>query len=104
VINVAFDVGKPLHDISLWDYQCRFDHYRPVIEFGAARFARSAGEMAEHVNAYLDNPDLDREGRRRLVELQVGAPLGESTGRILRTLKRIASGETKSASTIAGRA
>jgi hypothetical protein len=91
VVNLAFDVDGFIYGESLWDYQRKFDHYRPVIEFGAARFARSRQELADHINAYLANPGLDREGRRNLVELQVSGPLGGSSDRIaglLQTLNR----------------
>jgi hypothetical protein len=90
VVNIAFDVadppplGKPL-----WDFYYRFEHYRPVVETGAARFARSRDELAAHVNAYLDDPSLDREARRRLVELEVGVPIGQSSRKIVETLNRI---------------
>ena len=90
VVNVAFDVANPPHyGRPLWDYYSRYEHYRPVIEFGAARFARCPEDLATHINAYLDDPSLDREARRRLVQLQVGAPLGESSQRIVEVLKKI---------------
>jgi hypothetical protein len=90
VVNVAFDVADPpAYGRPLWDYYYRYEHYRPVIEFGAARFARSAEELATHINAYLEDSSLDREARRRLVQLQVGAPLGESSQRIVDVLKKI---------------
>jgi hypothetical protein len=90
VINLAFDVtNPPPFAMPLWEYQRRFEHYRPVIDFRAARFAKSADELAAHVNDYLDDPSLDREGRRRLVELQVDLPIGNSTQKIVHVLKRI---------------
>jgi hypothetical protein len=91
VVNVAFDVGDPAlrGRPPLWEFFYRFDHYRPVVELGAARFARSAQEVAEHINAYLHDPALDREGRRRLVELEVGFPIGESSRRVVEVLERI---------------
>jgi hypothetical protein len=46
--------------------------------------------MAAHVNAYLDDPTLDRDARRRLVELEVDvAPVTAGT-RILDVLDRLA--------------
>ena len=91
VVNIAFDVtdpppfGKPL-----WEYYYRFEHYRPVVELGAARFARSPEELANHTNAYLNDPDLDQDNRRRLVELEVSLPLGRSGQRIVEVLEAIA--------------
>jgi hypothetical protein len=91
VVNVAFDVSDPpVYGMPMWDYLRQFEHYQPVDTLGAARFARTADELAAHVNAYLDDPSLDREGRRRFVELEVGVPVGQSGARILDVLQRIA--------------
>jgi hypothetical protein len=91
VVNIAFDVADPpLFGMPVWDYYYFFEHYRPVVEFGAARFARSPEELARHVNAYLDNPSLDRAGRKKLAALEVGVPLGEANRRILDILTAIA--------------
>jgi hypothetical protein len=91
VVNVAFDVADPpLFGMPVWDFYYFFEHYRPVVELGAARPARSPEELAQLVNAYLKDPSLDREGRRKLAEMQVGAPLGEASSLILQALQRIA--------------
>lgn len=90
VVNVAFDVADPpIFGVPVWDYYYHSEHYRPVVELGAARFARSPGQLAEHINAYLRDPSLDREGRRKLAELQVGVPLGESCRRVAEVLEEI---------------
>jgi hypothetical protein len=91
VVNAAFDVADPPHfGMPLYDFCRLFEHYRPVEDLGASRFARSAAELVDHVNAYLSDPSLDREGRRRLVELQVGRPLGSSSRHVIDALARIA--------------
>ncbi len=91
VVNLAYDVGGAMpFGMSLYDFHYTFEHYRPVVELGAARVARSVEELAGHVNAYLRDPSLDREGRRRLVELEVGAPVGSASERVLEALERIA--------------
>ena len=90
VINVAMDVANPLtFGMPMWDYYRKWDHYAPVIQLGAARFARSAEELAKHVNDYLENPSLDRAARRQLTQLQVGVPIGRSSHRIVNVLCRI---------------
>ncbi len=90
VINVAFDVAQPpVNGKPLWDFYYQFDHYRAVVESGAAKIAHSPDELATHINAYLDDPALDREARRRLVELEVSLPIGQSCQRIIEVLKRI---------------
>jgi hypothetical protein len=77
--------------VPIWDYFYRDDHIQPVLQLKASRVARSADEFAEHINGYLQQPSLDREGRRKLFELQVGVPLGRSGVVITETLQRIAS-------------
>jgi hypothetical protein len=97
VVNVAFDVASPpVLGTPVWDLYYRYEHYRPVVELGAARFARSPEELAAHVNAYLENPALDHDGRKRLTELQIGRPLGQSAQITLDTLRTIAGGNPAS--------
>jgi hypothetical protein len=92
VVNIAFDVADPPpFGTPIWEFFYRFEHYRPVVELGAARFARSRDELAEQINAYLADPSLDRQARRALVELEVGTPIGSASQRIVQTLGRIGS-------------
>jgi hypothetical protein len=91
VVNVAFDpVLPPPLGVPLWDLYYKFEHYRPVVEFGAARFARSSDELASHINAYLDDPALDCEGRRRFVQLEIDGTVGQASARITDALTTIA--------------
>lgn len=91
VINSAFDVASPpVFGMPAYDFCMQFDHYRPVEQTGGSRFARSADQLAEFVNLYLRHPETDREGRQRLVDLEVSGPLGSSTGRIIQALQLIA--------------
>jgi hypothetical protein len=95
VVNVAFDCAEPpIFGMPVFDYYYCYEHLQPVLEFGASRIARSAAQLAEYVNAYLDNPALDREGRRRLVDLQIDVPLGQSSRRIVEALKTICRART----------
>ncbi|MEK7833366.1 MAG: hypothetical protein AAB401_19910, partial [Acidobacteriota bacterium] len=90
VVNIAFDATEPpIFGKPLWDFYYRFDHYRPIVEIGAARFARSREELAEHINAYLENPALERDQRRKLVELEVALPIGQAGKKIVETLRQI---------------
>ena len=91
VVNVAFDPASPPPlGIPLADLYYNFEHYRPVVELGAARLARSRQELADHVNAYLDDPALDREKRRRFVDLEVSGSIGDAGTRIMDVLVQIA--------------
>lgn len=92
VVNVAFDVASPPpHGRPLWHHFYQYDHYRPVTDLRAARIACSPEQLAEHVNAYLADPTLDRDGRRRLVNMQLRGPCGRAAERIADVLERIGS-------------
>jgi hypothetical protein len=91
VVNVAFNVGVcPPSKVPLWDHYYQWEHYKTVVSIGAARFAKSRTELAAHLNAYLADPALDRAERRRLVEVQVGSPIGSAGKRIAEALRNIA--------------
>jgi hypothetical protein len=90
VVNVAFDCSNPpVFGMPVWEYYYRYEHLRPVVDLGTTRIARTREQLAGHVNAYLENPALDRDGRRRLVELQVDVPPGESSRRIVEVMEEL---------------
>lgn len=90
VVNIAFDLtsppplGRPLRDVYY-----RYEHYAPVVALGAVRLAYDADDLAQHVTAYLADPALDRDGRRRLVELEVAMPIGEAGRRVAEVLHQL---------------
>ncbi len=91
VVNIAYDqTSPPPLRVPLWDLFYSWEHYQPVVQLQAARFAHSANDLAEMTNLYLDDPTLDREGRRRLAELQINVPVGASSKRIATVLEEIA--------------
>ncbi|MEZ5401920.1 MAG: hypothetical protein R2729_19765 [Bryobacteraceae bacterium] len=90
VVNMAFDINDPpLFGMPVYDYYYQYEHFQPVLKFGASRVARSEAELIDYVNAYLRDPALDREGRRALLDQQVNVPLGESSRRITEALLRM---------------
>lgn len=90
VVNIAYDLSAPPPlRLPLWNLFYSWEHYEPVVKFGAARFAHSPEQLALHINHYLEHPSADREGRRKLCDLQVGVPLGQSSRTIVEVLERI---------------
>ena len=86
VVNIGFDQDPTGRRAESY-YQ--FTHYRPVVELGAVRVAASPDELAVHVSAYLDRPELDRDGRRAIVDLELGVPVGESSAAVVGALAAI---------------
>ena len=70
VVNISFDGERP----SAWATSARryyrFTHYMNITRHDAVRVAESPEQLVELVGRYLDDPSLDREGRRRVVEEQ----------------------------------
>ncbi len=65
-----------------------YEHMKPVLECGGHRIGYDFEETFGHLNAYLDDPSLDAEGRERLIELQCGPYLGRSWERLVGLLLR----------------
>jgi hypothetical protein len=97
VVNIAFDIATPPpFGKPIWEFYYRFEHYRPVIELGAARFARSPQELADWLNMYLKEAHIDREARRQLVRLEIGRPVGEASRHLWNALEAIVARQASS--------
>jgi hypothetical protein len=89
-VNIAFDVqDPPPHGMPVWDVLFQFEHYRPVVELGAAHIARSPGELAEKINLALRQPDYNRDARRRFISMQTDGTLNTASENIIQVLKKV---------------
>ena len=81
VINISFDLEPKNYSRS-----CRrfydFDHYRPVVDSGAAKIATSFEEMVDSIFRYLHNPESERHQRTHLRETMCYRVDGGSAQRI----------------------
>jgi len=87
VVNTAFGNGEN----GLYNDQrfLQYEHYDNVVKSGAVKIAKNAEELYSAVNAYLRNPSLDLENRRKLIEMQVGKPLEDTVLACITALKAI---------------
>lgn len=67
VVNIAFDGEAPAEWTRSARRYYRFTHYVNITRHGAVRVAETPEQMVEAIGRYLDDPSLDREGRRRVV-------------------------------------
>lgn len=105
VISIGFDLASPPPlRVPMGDLFYTWDHYKPVVDLGASRLARSADEEAQFANEFLDNPALGREGRKKLADMQVGAPLGASAALICQVIDGVVSEDKKKKQQKAGAA
>lgn len=82
IVNIGFDgyAHPPAAQSVVRIYA--FTHYANIVATGGVRIARSAVEMLELVNTYLHDPNLDRQGRARIVEEQCYRIDGRSGARV----------------------
>jgi len=90
VVNIVYDTTPGSRDADQIRSLARQDHYQSVVDAGAVRKAYSPEELLAHVNAYLENPSLEREGRARALALQCGAVDGLSSRRAAEAVLKVA--------------
>ncbi|OGZ57359.1 MAG: hypothetical protein A3B96_01285 [Candidatus Spechtbacteria bacterium RIFCSPHIGHO2_02_FULL_43_15b] len=70
VINIAFDgyEQKP-KSLSVSRYYGQ-RHYLPVTNSGGVKIVENEKDLASSINKYLENPEIDKDGRKRVVEME----------------------------------
>jgi hypothetical protein len=66
IVNFSFDGEQPEPFSRSARRYYRFTHYQNITRHQAVRVAATPEELTTHVRAYLRDPSLDREGRRRV--------------------------------------
>jgi CDP-glycerol glycerophosphotransferase (TagB/SpsB family) len=82
VVNIAFDGEQPSDWTRSARRYYRFTHYVNILRHHAVRVAESPDQLVELVGRYLDDPSLDREGRRQVVREQCQFLDGRSAERV----------------------
>jgi hypothetical protein len=83
VICIAYDSsGDVPYDRSVRRYY-DYTHMSNVVRAGAVQLAQSSEDLRQKIIEYLKYPDLDRSGRKCIVEQQFGAVDGHSAARIV---------------------
>lgn len=67
VVNISFDGETPSPFVRSALRYTQFTHFANILKRGAVRDARTPDAMVTHIADYLDNPSLDRQGRRQVV-------------------------------------
>jgi hypothetical protein len=82
VVNVSFDGETPSEWVRSARRYYRFTHYTNITRHDAVRVAETPEQLIEFVGRYLDDPSLDREGRRRVAVEQCQFLDGRSAERV----------------------
>ena len=84
IINYAFDgyhKEVPYYQSVLRCYE-KYTHYIAMVKTGGVRLVYSPEELIEWIKKYLNNPELDHEGRQRIIKEFAGFTDGRSAERI----------------------
>jgi CDP-glycerol glycerophosphotransferase (TagB/SpsB family) len=81
VINIGFDGWDELPYNQSARRGLDYAHIVKLLTLGGMRVARSFDELAGHINAYLENPDLDQQARALSAAQECGLQDGQATKR-----------------------
>jgi len=82
IILIGYDGFQKLDYWSSIARKYNRNHYRYVVETGGARLANNLDELVDYINAYLENPSLDSEGRKLIRERLIYKVDGQAGKRI----------------------
>lgn len=82
IININFEILKNLPMLKSATQFYKMSHYKKALQTGAIKLVSNENELAEWVRRYLENPSIDRENRKKLVEFQCQFTDGKSGERI----------------------
>ncbi len=82
VVNIGFDghQNNPYLDSAIRYYD--YTHYRNIVKAGGVKITKNKEELLEYINMYLENPQLDSDGRKRIVKEQCFYTDGKSGERV----------------------
>ena len=92
-INLAYDtttpppLGRPL-----WEHYFQYDHYRPIVELGAATIVRQRDQLGAAIQAILATPDATLATREQLIQMQTDNCIFDVGQRIRAELGRRSAG------------
>jgi CDP-glycerol glycerophosphotransferase (TagB/SpsB family) len=82
ILTIGFDgyKARPFHE-SIVRLE-KMSHFKNILETGSVKVVRSFEELFENLKAYLENPSLDKEKRKFLVQKMCYQMDGRASGRI----------------------
>jgi len=80
--------GQPIINLALYDYSLHYhvDHYIPILKSGGVKLVTDKKELSNSINNYLSNPNLDKEGRKKIFDDYIGFSDGLSPKRCIDAL------------------
>jgi CDP-glycerol glycerophosphotransferase (TagB/SpsB family) len=87
VINPVFgnDDNKMFNDQKFLNYK----HLKDMLDTNCSSVVKNEVEYLQAILTYLNNPELNQIGRKKLVELEVGVDLTKTSSKMVKTLKSL---------------
>lgn len=82
IINWAYDEQKDVDYLLSIRRYYDYTHWKPIVKSKGVSQAHSKEELADQINAYLKNPQLHADGRKKIIEWEVGDLDGNAGKRI----------------------
>jgi len=80
IVGIGFDGYQKLDYGSSIRRFFDFTHHLPAVKTGGIKIANNIEELVSYINAYLDDPSLDREARRKIVDIECHKALDGRSG------------------------
>jgi len=82
IININFETNSPKKLVKSPTYYYKTEHYGRVLRSGGIRLVHNKNELVYWMNKYIENPDIDREKRKKIVQEHCWKADGKSSERI----------------------
>lgn len=83
IICVGFDGKTSVRDINYWESVGRFydfyTHFEELMSCNGVKLAKNSNDLATYINGYIENPQLESAGRKKIIERLV-APFDGKAG------------------------
>jgi CDP-glycerol glycerophosphotransferase (TagB/SpsB family) len=86
IVLFGFDGHKNTDFLDSIIRYYKYDNFQPVINSGGVVLSKTQDEFKNHIKEYLKNPSKDKEGRKKLAEMEAKYLDGKSTERLFRVL------------------
>ncbi|MBI2824152.1 MAG: hypothetical protein HYX69_05650 [Planctomycetia bacterium] len=102
IINVFFDGQEPIHRELSAERFMHYTHYSQILATGGIAKAMTIDDFVRMADAYVENPDLHREGRETIIRQQLNRLDGQAGVRTAELLWQLATARREEMARAAG--
>lgn len=92
IVCIGFDGKTPLKDVDYWESVERFydlyTHFEELMDANGVKLAKKQNDLAKYINEYIESPQLEAEGRKKIIERFVAPFDGKASVRLARLVSK----------------